>query len=110
MFYILAQDTITSRPVTVNTTVGQIIAWIMIGLIAGLLASFFMRGRKNLSTIVLIGLVGAIVGGFIFDVLNIEITGSLNNGILIRWIDILVSFIGAMLILAVTSRISFSRA
>jgi uncharacterized membrane protein YeaQ/YmgE (transglycosylase-associated protein family) len=110
MFYILAQDTITSRPITVNTTVGQIIAWVMIGLIAGLLASFFMRGRKSLSTIVLIGLVGAIVGGFIFDVLNIEITGSLNNGIVIRWIDILVSFIGAMLILAVTSRVSFSRA
>lgn len=104
--YFLA-DTITSRPITVNTTVGQVIAWIVIGLVSGLLASFFMRGRKNLSTVVLIGLAGALVGGFIFDVLNIEITGSLNNGFIIRWIDILVAFIGAILVLLATSRLTF---
>lgn len=104
--YFLA-DTITSQPVTVNTTVGQVIAWIVIGLVSGLLASFFMRGRKNLSTVVLIGLAGALVGGFIFDILNIEITGSLNNGFIIRWIDILVAFIGAILVLLTTSRLTF---
>ncbi|MCQ3928973.1 MAG: GlsB/YeaQ/YmgE family stress response membrane protein [Chloroflexi bacterium] len=86
---------------------GQVIAWIVIGLVSGLLASFFMRGRKNLSTVVLIGLAGALVGGFIFDVLNIEITGSLNNGFIIRWIDILVAFIGAILVLLTTSRLTF---
>ncbi|MBI5929077.1 MAG: GlsB/YeaQ/YmgE family stress response membrane protein [Chloroflexi bacterium] len=105
MFFLA--DTITSKPVTLNTTVGQIIAWIVIGLISGLLASFFMRGRKNLSTVVLIGLAGALVGGFVFDILNIQITGSLNNGFVIRWIDILVAFIGSILILLVTSRLSF---
>ncbi len=104
---IVLADSITSQPITLNTTLGQIIAWIMIGLISGLLASFFMRGRKSLSTIVFIGLIGALIGGFVFDVLNIEITGSLNNGITIRWIDILVAFIGSILVLLATSRLSF---
>lgn len=96
-------DTITSQTVSVNTTVGQIIAWIVIGLLAGLVASLFYQGRKSLGGVLLVGLIGALVGGFLFDILNVEVTGSLNNGILIRWIDLIVALIGSILVLFVTS-------
>jgi uncharacterized membrane protein YeaQ/YmgE (transglycosylase-associated protein family) len=86
------------------------ISWIIIGLIAGLLASVFVRGRVSLFGLLFIGLLGAVVGGFLFfDVLDLEVTGDLAQGILIRWIDILVAFIGALLILAITSMFYWRR-
>ena len=51
----------------------SVIAWIIIGLIAGWLAGTISRGRGFgcLADIVL-GLVGAILGGWIFTKLNIQ--------------------------------------
>ena len=99
----LAQS-VMDEQITISITVEQLLAWILVGLIAGLLASLFVRGRISLPGIILIGLLGAIVGGFLFfDVLEIAVTSPLNEGILIRWIDILVAFVGSILILAATS-------
>lgn len=109
MFFFLAQET-TNRRIVISVTVEQILAWIIIGLLAGLLASFFARGRMSLPGLIFIGLVGALVGGFLFfDLLNITVTGELTNGILIRWIDILVAFIGSLIVLAVTSVFFYRR-
>jgi uncharacterized membrane protein YeaQ/YmgE (transglycosylase-associated protein family) len=108
MFF-LAQETVNRR-IVISVTVEQILAWIIIGLLAGLLASLFVRGRMSLPGLVLIGLIGALVGGFLFfDLLNIQVSGSLNDGILIRWIDILVAFIGSMIVLAVSSAFFYRR-
>jgi uncharacterized membrane protein YeaQ/YmgE (transglycosylase-associated protein family) len=108
MFF-LAQETVNRR-IVISVTVEQIFAWIIIGLLAGLLASLFVRGRMSLPGLVLIGLIGALVGGFLFfDLLNIQVSGSLNDGILIRWIDILVAFIGSMIVLAVSSAFFYRR-
>jgi uncharacterized membrane protein YeaQ/YmgE (transglycosylase-associated protein family) len=53
-----------------------IIAWIIIGLIAGWLATTILGGRGGgLLYNLAIGLVGAIVGGLIFDSLHIFPTG-----------------------------------
>lgn len=102
MIYLLA-DTITSEEITINTTVGQVVAWLIVGLLAGVLASLFYSGRKSMGGVILLGLLGALLGGVLFDLLNITITGSLNNGILLRWIDLLVAFVGSLLILALTN-------
>jgi uncharacterized membrane protein YeaQ/YmgE (transglycosylase-associated protein family) len=108
MFF-LAQETVNRR-IVISVTVEQILAWIIIGLLAGLLASLFVRGRMSLPGLVLIGLIGALVGGFLFfDLLNVQVSGSLNDGILIRWIDILVAFIGSMIVLAVSSAFFYRR-
>lgn len=45
----------------------SIIAWLVLGAIAGYLAGFFVRGDEGLGIIghVLLGIVGALVGGFL---------------------------------------------
>lgn len=41
------------------------IAWIVVGAIAGFLASQVMRAREGLLMMVVLGIVGALVGGFV---------------------------------------------
>jgi uncharacterized membrane protein YeaQ/YmgE (transglycosylase-associated protein family) len=50
-----------------------VLAWIVIGLIAGWLAKQILGGRGSLLHNLAVGLVGAIVGGFIFSQLNIAV-------------------------------------
>ena len=71
-----------------------IIGWILVGLVAGWLASTIMKRRGGIVTNVLLGLVGAIVGGVLFSLLGLE-GGSNILG------SILVATVGAILILAI---------
>jgi len=48
-----------------------ILAWIVVGLIAGWLAHQILGGRGGLLGNIAVGLVGAIVGGLIFNSLHI---------------------------------------
>jgi uncharacterized membrane protein YeaQ/YmgE (transglycosylase-associated protein family) len=45
----------------------SIIAWLVLGAIAGYLAGFFVRGDEGLGIIghILLGIVGAVIGGFL---------------------------------------------
>lgn len=74
-----------------------IIAWIVVGAIAGFLADQVMGSRQGLLMMVVLGIVGALVGGFVAtSVLNM---GSVN-GINIE--SILIATLGAIgVILAV---------
>jgi uncharacterized membrane protein YeaQ/YmgE (transglycosylase-associated protein family) len=49
----------------------SIIAWIVLGAIAGYLAGFLVRGDEGLGVIghIVLGIVGALVGGFLAGVL-----------------------------------------
>lgn len=49
-----------------------IVAWIFFGLIAGIIAKLLMPGRDPSGCIItmLLGIVGAFVGGFIFELLT----------------------------------------
>lgn len=49
-----------------------IVVWILLGLVAGLLAKFIMPGRDpgGLIVTVIIGIVGALIGGFISSALG----------------------------------------
>ena len=77
-----------------ETTMG-IVAWIVLGLIAGAIAKALMPGRDPGGIIVtmLIGIVGAFIGGFAGS----AITGAGLNGFSL-W-SILLSVIGAMILL-----------
>ena len=48
-----------------------IIAWVVVGAIAGILAGYFVTGDEGLGIIgrILLGIVGAVVGGFVADLL-----------------------------------------
>jgi uncharacterized membrane protein YeaQ/YmgE (transglycosylase-associated protein family) len=50
-----------------------ILAWIVIGLVAGWLAHAVLGGRGGLFGNIAVGLIGAIVGGFLFEKLNLHV-------------------------------------
>jgi len=70
----------------------DLLTWIIVGLVAGLLASFVVGGVGLLGDIV-IGMVGAIVGSWLFRALHIRnpVNGMAGT--------IFVAFIGAVLLL-----------
>ena len=56
-----------NESVTLNFVPEQVIAWVIVGLIAGLFAGFLIRGRRfGFVSSVVVGLLGALLGGFLF--------------------------------------------
>ena len=73
---------------------GGLIAWLLVGLIAGWLAGQFMKGGGyGLIGDIVVGIVGAFVGGLLFSLL---LPGS-SAGLLG---SIVVAFIGAVVLIA----------
>jgi uncharacterized membrane protein YeaQ/YmgE (transglycosylase-associated protein family) len=81
----------------------SILAWIVLGLIAGWLAGQVMKGGGyGLIGDLVLGIIGAIVGGFLTGVL---LGRDMVNGFNIE--SIVVAFIGAVILVAVSR--AFSR-
>jgi uncharacterized membrane protein YeaQ/YmgE (transglycosylase-associated protein family) len=72
-----------------------VIYWIIVGLIAGVIARLIVPGREPIGFIltILVGIVGAIIGGYILEALNV---GSPTFG----W-RIVEGIIGAAILLAI---------
>ena len=99
---LLAQTPPINEPVTVTFIPSQVITWIIIGLIAGYIANLLVRGRRmNPIVTIVIGILGAIVGSFLFNLLNVQVSPELLTGITIRWIDLITASIGAIIILLI---------
>ena len=74
----------------------SILAWIVLGLIAGFIASKIVnRSGGNLILDLLLGVVGAFVGGFVFTRFGGPAVDGLNL------MSILVATIGAVIVLAI---------
>ena len=74
---------------------GGIIAWLVVGLIAGWLAGLVMKGGGyGIIGDIVIGIIGAFVGGFVFSL----ITGGGTAGF---WGSIAVAFVGAVILIAI---------
>ncbi len=71
-----------------------IIAWIIIGLIAGWLAHTILGGRGGIFGNIAVGLVGAIFGGFLFEKLNLHVIPDF-------WGNLITATIGAVLFLLI---------
>ena len=71
----------------------DLITWLIVGLVAGVLASLVMGGYGLLVDII-IGIVGAFIGGWIFRKLGIGVPFGGLGGV------IFVAFIGAVALLA----------
>jgi uncharacterized membrane protein YeaQ/YmgE (transglycosylase-associated protein family) len=82
----------------------SIIAWIVLGAIAGYLAGFFVRGDEGLGVIghIVLGIVGALVGGFLAGVLfnSDPINGPLDIS------SIVVATIGAIITVVVVNAVT----
>jgi uncharacterized membrane protein YeaQ/YmgE (transglycosylase-associated protein family) len=75
-----------------------ILAWLVVGLIAGWLANMVMRGgRGNIVTDIIVGIIGAIVGGFLAGQL-FNVPNAVNG---INLTSIVVAFLGAIVAIAI---------
>lgn len=86
-----------------------IIAWIVLGAIAGYIAGFLIKGDESLGIIghVVLGIVGAVVGGFLAELLGFN--SGTDDGDIINLASIVVAVIGAVIVLAVVSFVMRSR-
>jgi uncharacterized membrane protein YeaQ/YmgE (transglycosylase-associated protein family) len=71
-----------------------IFLWIIIGLIAGWLATQILGGRGGLLYNLAVGLVGGIVGGFLFEKLNLHVMPDF-------WGNLITATIGAIIFLLI---------
>ena len=73
-----------------------VLIWIVIGAIAGILAESMVGGprRGGLGTAILIGIVGAFIGGWLFSALGVAVGGGILG-------TIVVAFIGAIVLLLI---------
>jgi len=82
---------------------GGLIAWLVVGLVAGWLAGQFMRGGGyGVIGDIVLGVIGAFVGGFLFSLImpgaSVGLIGS-----------IVVAFIGAIILVALARAFTGSR-
>jgi uncharacterized membrane protein YeaQ/YmgE (transglycosylase-associated protein family) len=80
------------------------IAWIVVGAIAGFLASQVMRAREGLVMMIVLGIVGALVGGFLAE--SVFHKGDVT-GINIE--SIVIATLGAILVIFVVHLATGSR-
>lgn len=75
-----------------------LIAWIVLGLIAGLIAKAIMPGKDPSGCIItiIIGIVGALLGGFLSTFFGF---GGLSGGL--DWRNLIIATIGAIVLLAI---------
>jgi len=80
-----------------------IIAWLVVGAIAGYLAGFLVKGDEGLGVIghIVLGIVGALVGGFLASIL---LNQDMTTGINIE--TIIVATIGAVITVLVVGMVT----
>jgi uncharacterized membrane protein YeaQ/YmgE (transglycosylase-associated protein family) len=79
----------------VNFAINDLLSWIIVGLIAGFLASAVIRGRGyGCIGNIIIGLIGAVIGGYLASLLNI-------SGTFHFWGTLLIAFLGACILVAI---------
>jgi uncharacterized membrane protein YeaQ/YmgE (transglycosylase-associated protein family) len=89
---------------SLNLQPGSWLAWIVIGLIAGAIASRVVAGRGfGCLADIVVGVAGAIIGGFLLSTLF----GA--SGTVGFWGSLIVAFIGAAALLAVLKLVSGGR-
>ncbi|MGD0861128.1 MAG: GlsB/YeaQ/YmgE family stress response membrane protein [Candidatus Limnocylindrales bacterium] len=81
-----------------------LLTWLVVGVIAGFLASLISGSRESLIMMVVLGIVGAIVGGWIAaDVLKIANVTGVNTT------SIIVAVVGALIVIFVVGSLGGRR-
>jgi uncharacterized membrane protein YeaQ/YmgE (transglycosylase-associated protein family) len=79
---------------TMNTQ--SLVIWAVIGIVAGFLASVVMGGGAGLVRYLITGLIGAFVGGFVFQAAGWKL--NLGN----EWLEqIVIAFVGAIIVVII---------
>jgi len=82
----------------------SILVWVVLGLIAGVLASVVMKGGFGILGDIVVGIVGALLGGWLYT----QVGGHAVTGINLP--SILIAVVGACILIAVLRMLSGSRA
>ena len=81
-------------------TVGSLLSWMVCGLVVGLVARLLLPGRQSMSLLMtmVLGIVGAVVGGFLYSLVQGEPSEpfSLSGNAWHSWV---VAILGAVLVL-----------
>ena len=86
--------------VLADLTLSAVIWWLIVGLIAGFLASVVMRGGGyGIVGDIIAGIIGAFIGGWLFGLLGISAGGGLLG-------SIIVAFVGACILIAILRAVS----
>jgi uncharacterized membrane protein YeaQ/YmgE (transglycosylase-associated protein family) len=76
-------------------TLEQLVIWIIVGGLAGFLADMLVpRVKLGLLEAIIVGILGAFVGGWLFSVLGIGVGGGIVG-------TLLVAFVGALILLMI---------
>src|SRR5258707_8922174 len=79
--------------VLADISLAAVIWWLIVGLVAGFLASLVMRGGGyGIVGDIVVGLVGALIGGFLASLLGLGLSGLIGT--------IIIAFLGACILIA----------
>ncbi len=85
--------------VLADISLSAVLWWLVVGLIAGFLASLVMRsGGYGIVGDIIIGIVGAFIGGFLASLVGIGAGGLIGT--------IIIAFIGACILIAILRAVS----
>jgi uncharacterized membrane protein YeaQ/YmgE (transglycosylase-associated protein family) len=84
-------------------TLQTFLVWIAVGLIAGWLAAAVVGGGFGIIGDIVVGIVGAFLGGFVFRGLHVHVPWGGFPG------TVLVAFVGAVILLLILRLISYAR-
>jgi uncharacterized membrane protein YeaQ/YmgE (transglycosylase-associated protein family) len=77
-----------------------ILTWIVLGLVAGVVASYLMGGGYGLIGDIILGILGAVVGGFLASTfLGVTVTG-------FDLTSVLIAIVGACLLIGISRALS----
>jgi uncharacterized membrane protein YeaQ/YmgE (transglycosylase-associated protein family) len=89
--------------VTLNLDPGTILLWAFIGLVAGFLASKVVTGRgKGILGDIVVGIIGALGGGFLVQILNLNFSIPGHTTIT----EMVIAFAGAVILLVIVGLFS----
>jgi len=84
--------------VLADISLSTLVWWLIVGLIAGVLASYVMRGGFGIVGDIIIGILGAIIGGWLAGLLGLGASGLLGT--------IIIAFLGACVLIALLRAIA----
>lgn len=81
-------------------SIGSILSWIVCGLVVGVCARFLVPGRQSMTLpmTVVLGIVGALVGGFLYSVIRGASVAPFSLASH-NWYGLIVAILGATLLL-----------
>ena len=85
--------------VLADISLSTVIWWLLVGLIAGFLASMVMRGGGyGILGDIIVGIVGAFLGGFLASLVGLGASGFIGT--------VIIAFIGACILIAILRAVS----